>query len=530
MHGAALRLFRTLLPACVPVLAGAAPLPAQGAAPDTFVLLVGGDTLGVETYTRTAERLEGELALRTPPLRQRFEAALTPDALMPRVEYSARIGSAAPLATGVVEFRGDSAIARVRATGVAPEQRFAPGSGALPYLNPSPAFLEQIALRARVLGGDSVRVPLLSIQSGQAFAASVVRRGGDTLLVTLPPGVEIRLVTDGEGRVVGGCVPAQNVAIRRVGSPPVACAGPPADYSAPPGAPYRAEEVRVRAPDGVELAGTLTLPTGVQGRVPAVLLLTGSGAQDRDEAIPGMEGYRPFRQIADTLSRRGIAVLRLDDRGIGGSGGSLSSTPLAAFAADARAAVAFLRARPEVDARRVAIVGHSEGAYVGPMVAASDTALRALALLAAPSRPGRALVDYQQRYGIESDSTIPVAERDSVLRASDTAMDSMAASSAWLRSLLEHDPVPVARRLRAPVLILQGATDRQVPAAQAEELAAAIRAGGNRRVTVRVFPGINHLFLPDPGGDPRGYTALPVREVPREVLGTLADWLAARLR
>ena len=95
---------------------------------------------------------------------------------------------------------------------------------------------------------------------------------------------------------------------------------------------------------------------------------------------------------------------------------------------------------------------------------------------------------------------------------------------------MAHDPLPFARRLRAPVLVLQGETDRQVPAAEAPALAAAIRAGGNRDVVVRLFPGVNHLLLRDPDGSVTGYAALPDKRVVPEVLGALADWLAARLR
>jgi dipeptidyl aminopeptidase/acylaminoacyl peptidase len=108
-------------------------------------------------------------------------------------------------------------------------------------------------------------------------------------------------------------------------------------------------------------------------------------------------------------------------------------------------------------------------------------------------------------------------------------VDSMATVVPWMKWFLEYDPLPTARRVRQPVLILQGATDRQVTADQAPELAAALRAGGNRDVTVRVFPGLNHLMVPDPSGMPSGYATLPSGSVDARVLGTLADWLAQKL-
>lgn len=329
--------------------------------------------------------------------------------------------------------------------------------------------------------------------------------------------LDFRVVFRPDGRVAGlFVVPA---------APPV-----PPDYSAPAGAPYRAEEVRVRTPGGHVLAGTLTLPAGAAGGVPAVVLVTGSGPQDRDAASAAVPGYRPFRQVADTLSRRGIAVLRLDDRGVGGSGGVGPDVTTADFADDVRAAVAYLRARGEVDPARVGLVGHSEGGVVAPMVAAGDPGIRAVALLAAPSRPGREISMAQNRTLVESIPELTAAQRDSVLAGVPAKLDSLAADNAWLRFWLAHDPAPVARRLRSPVLVLQGATDRQVPASQAAELAAAVRAGGNRDVTARIFPDVNHLLVRDPDGDFNRYAALPSKEVAPEVLGTLADWLAMRLR
>ncbi len=522
--------FRRTAAAAAFLCALAAPAGAQTPERGEWVMRRGGDTIATETYTRTAGRLQAELALRMPVLRQRADAELAADGTVPRMAFSAltgRTGEAEPVASGSVAFRGDSAVVEVRGPAAAPVQRFAPGRGALPYVNLSVALLEQAVRRARALGGGGARIPMLNLAGGNTFTAVVSFPSADSAVVAVGP-VLLRFAADASGRLLGGCVPSQGITMERAGRP-VDCSAPRADYTAPAGAPYRAEEVTVRTPSGITLAGTLTLPAGASAKVPAVLLLTGSGPQDRDESTPGLPGWRPFRQFADTLSRRGIAVLRLDDRGVGGSGGSVNATTLPEFAEDARAALAFLRARPEVDARRVGIVGHSEGGYVGPMVAAADPALRALALVAAPARTGRALVDYQSRLAIESDSTL-APRLDSLLVMAAAQTDSLAAASPWFGSLLAHDPLPVARRLRMPVLVLQGETDRQVPAAEAPALAAAIRAGGNRDVDVRLFLGVNHLLLRDPDGSVSGYAALPSKQVVPELLGALADWLAAKLR
>lgn len=303
------------------------------------------------------------------------------------------------------------------------------------------------------------------------------------------------------------------------------------DYSAPADAPYAAHDVVVPTPAGHTLAGTLTVPKNAPGRLPVVVLISGSGQQDRDSAIPGVAGYRFFRQIADSLGRRGIAVLRLDDRGWAQSGGDAARATTADLADDARAAVAWLRARAEVDPARVGLVGHSEGGIIAPMIAADDGAIAAVALLAGQGWTGRRTSDYQL-HRVWSGMGMSAAQMDSMRAVNDPLREAQAAQLPWLRYWMELDPAPALRRVRAPALVLQGATDWQVAPEQAEFIAAALREGGNRDVTVRVFPGLNHLFLPDAGdrADPAAYASLPDKQVPAEVLGALADWLAGRLR
>src|SRR5687768_14137294 len=140
---------------------------------------------------------------------------------------------------------------------------------------------------------------------------------------------------------------------------------PTPDYSAPADAPYIAEDVVVKTPAGHTLAGTLTLPKVASRKQPvsAIVTITGSGPQDRDENI-GLQGFRPFRQLADALARQGIAVLRMDDRGTGSSGGTFKGSTSADFAEDVRAGLAYLRTRPEIRADRLAVLGHSEGALI----------------------------------------------------------------------------------------------------------------------------------------------------------------------
>jgi dipeptidyl aminopeptidase/acylaminoacyl peptidase len=243
-----------------------------------------------------------------------------------------------------------------------------------------------------------------------------------------------------------------------------------------------------------------------------------------------VKGYRPLRQIADTLSRMGIAVLRMDDRGAGGSGGNARTATSEDFAKDIEAGVAYLRARTEIDGHRIGLLGHSEGGLIAPMVAAKDPSLRAIVLMAGPAQTGRAIISFQNQYAIEHSPAIADGARDSALAAALRQVDSMSATSPWIRFFLDYDPLVTARKVRVPTLILQGATDQQVTPEQAEALGKAIRSNGNRNVMVQVFPETNHLFLLDPSGNPSGYSALGTSEIRPEVIAALTEWLAKALR
>lgn len=302
------------------------------------------------------------------------------------------------------------------------------------------------------------------------------------------------------------------------------------DYSAPSDAPYSAEEVRVTSSRaGVSLAGTLTMPHHAAGaRVPAVVMITGSGPQDRDEATPAIPGWRPFRQIADALGRRGIAVLRMDDRGVGGSELGPAGATSADFADDIRAALAYLRARHDVEPSRLALIGHSEGGMIAPMIAETDPALHAIVVIAGPSRTGRAVSDQQVRAALMAHG-LTGEQLESEIATNDRLRDAQVAANPWLSFWFVHDPIATAKRVSQPVLIIQGATDTQVSPDQAEELAAGFRSGGNRDVTVRVLPEINHLMVHDPNGSFADYGKLQSLSVSPVVLAEIGDWLARKL-
>jgi uncharacterized protein len=517
----------TLLAAALFAAAG----PALATAQTTIVLRRGADTVSVERFTRTPTGVEGDMVVRAMGARLRYALRLTPDGLPDRLENrfwtAADDPAATPRQTAVLTFAGDTAVVHLTGPGQEATQRIPSRAGAFAHVNPSFGLWEPVLAHARRHGVAAV--PVFTLTGGQTFEATISFVGSDSALIQAPGGV-VRLALDAESRILGGHIPAQGLVIERTRDTAAALRLERPDYSAPPGAPYTAQDVTVPTPMGHTLAGTLTLPRGMRPgvRIPAVVTITGSGGQDRDEAIPLFPGYRPFRELADALARRGIAVLRMDDRGIGASGGNHAAATSADFARDIRAGLAWLRTRPEIDPGRLALVGHSEGGIIAPLVALEEPDLRGLVLLAGTSRPGRQILEFQLPNLIRGDTSLSGAQKDSALARVPAMIDSMA-TSPWTRFFLDHDPSATARRVRTPVLILNGATDQQVTPDQAAELAAAFRASGGRDVTVHVFPGLNHLFVPDLDGFPGRYTELGDFRVSPDVLRMVGDWLAGRL-
>ncbi len=505
----------------LPVVAAAQAPVERGA----FVLRVGGDTIGVERFTVSADTLSGTISLIGQP-RFDYVAVIDPEGLVYTLTLTV-FGpnapvDAAPIQRARITMGGDSAYV----DNTAGRRGFATPAGALPLLNNSFAITELFTRRARA-AGDSIDVPGWSINGGMVFPVVVRQIDNDSLLLTVANQPH-RLRVDRDGRILGATVLTARLVVSRVDGDAAQGLqiGRP-DYSAPGDAPYTAREVSLTGPGGITLGGTLTAPMGATGPLPAVVTITGSGQQDRDEYIPVAGGYRLFRQVADTLGRRGIAVLRLDDRMVGASTGSGGTS--ADYADDIRAALAWLRQQPEIDGNRLAVVGHSEGGLIAPLVAATDPLLKGAVLMAGPSQTGEEILRFQYRQGIESDTTIALASRDSAFTALVATLDASSTPGSWLQFFRSHDPLAVARTVRTPILILHGETDRQVTPEQAAALAAAFRAGGNPDVTVRMFEDRNHFFLPDPDGRPSNYGALTDNKVDPAVLGAMADWLVARL-
>jgi hypothetical protein len=491
-----------------------------------------------ETFRETAAAIEGttRIPLRGMTLRWREERGADGRLRSARLAVH-RLASDSLVRSYTLTADGDSLRLEQADPGGEPRRWSRPGRPEALLAEQSIATLGALVRRA---GRRDTTLHAWSPSADTALPVTIAFHGDTAALAVAS--LRATAVVGADGRMATLVIPVQAARAERFAGgtdlPPLRGMDRPApDYTAPAGARYTAEEVRVPvttpAGDTFSLGCTFTKPLGAGGRLPAVVTLSGSGQQDRDEDLwPLADGYRIFRQVAERLAAAGIAVLRCDDRGFGASGGPLDRATIADFADDASAKLAWLRTRPDVDPRRVALVGHSEGGMTGPIVAARDPALAALVVMAGPAKPMRAVVRDQLRWRIQSIEGLEAGERARLAaeaeRQADAVVNGPGAYMAWAR---DWDPLPTARRVRAPTLILQGALDRQVTAGQADSLAAAVRAGGNRDVTVRVFPRLNHLFLVSPtDGSPTEYAALTDFAVPAEVLDTMAVWLQRRLR
>lgn len=517
-------------------LISAAPIFAPRAAAQTpgaytFLMITGKDTIASDVVVRTPTSVDVDFIFTLGGQHWHYTMFVTPDQRVVKMAnaFYRLHQDTVPLQSADFTFDPDSVHIDISGN-VSRTEVIATEPGVIPYINPSSAMIEQMLLRAKAngTGAPADTVPLFAVSGGKTLPIPITWVGGDSAVIMLGT-VEMRAAIGPDGSLMGDTVPSQGIGVVRVpGAHPVVTQ--PIDYGAPPNAPYTAEDVTVRSPEGLTFTGTLTLPTTRKGPVPGVVTITGSGAEDRDERIPIVQGYRPFWQIADTLARRGIATLRLDDRGVNGSSRGSDTATSQNFANDIRAGLAYLAKRPEVDAKRLALVGHSEGGMIAPMVAATDSSLRGIVLMAGPAYNGRRILEYQMRNSVDQMTSLSPAQRDSTLAKSLADIDSAAAKQNWVRFFLSYNPLATARQVSVPVLILQGATDHQVTPEQADTLAAAFRAGGNHDVTERVFPNTDHLFIADSSGQPAGYSSLPSHSVRPEVLGAIADWLVKHFK
>lgn len=313
-----------------------------------------------------------------------------------------------------------------------------------------------------------------------------------------------------------------------------------------PKKPYPYDEVEAsyeNPSQGVKLAGTLTVPR--EGKpVPAVLLISGSGPQNRDEELMG---HKPFKLLADYLTRRGIAVLRVDDRGTGGSSGSLMNSTTADFATDALAGIAYLKTRSEVDPARIGLLGHSEGGVVALIAASGSKDVRFIVMLAGTAVPGEQVLYAQSEAILRAQGLNEMmiaanqkiqkrifetlrAQKDDraaaeTIRGFAGEVEARRAANPWFRRFLELDPAGYLRKVTCPVMALNGEKDTQVLARQnLPVFAKTLEEAGNRDYAIVKLPRLNHLFQTANTGHPSEYARIEETMAP-VALETIFHWI-----
>jgi uncharacterized protein len=331
--------------------------------------------------------------------------------------------------------------------------------------------------------------------------------------------------------------------------------------------PYDTLQVTYANPAGGDsLAGTLTTPrTG--GPFPAILLITGSGPQNRDETLMG---HKPFAVLADYLTRRGIAVLRVDDRGIGKSTGNFGTATSVDFLSDVLAGVHYLKGLRQIDPYRIGLVGHSEGGLIAPMAAVQSKDVAFIVLMAGPGTDGARILLAQgsmiERASGLSESLIGedmkikekiysvisqvkdsaeaskqirdliaaelATQPDSVKKMLDYSPETINTSlktllTPWFRYFIAYDPKPTLMKVTCPVLAVNGEKDMQVPAEEnLKAITEALKAAGNKDFETKMLPSLNHLFQTCKTGAPTEYSRIEETISPI-ALAAMGDWIVA---
>lgn len=313
-----------------------------------------------------------------------------------------------------------------------------------------------------------------------------------------------------------------------------------------------AREVRVRNPGdeevfiggtGFSLAATTTKPPNAPAKMPAIILVGGSGRQDRDETLYGVP---IFGQLAGRLAESGYLVIRFDKRGLGQSGGRPEHAGLEEYADDVASIVDWVRRRRDVDQNRIALVTYGEGSAVGMLAAARKKDIKGLAMLAAPGLTGREVVLEQQRQALarrkespeDRDAKIALQTRIITAVITGQGLDDLPpdlrkqADTPIFKSWLTFDPAVTMKKLSQPVLVVQGSLDLETPVAHADRLAelSSARKVPPTHTTKVIVPGVNHLLVEATSGDPDEYDAMSSQTVAVGVVQAIVDWFKATFK
>ncbi len=327
---------------------------------------------------------------------------------------------------------------------------------------------------------------------------------------------------------------------------------------------YYNEEVSFSNEDAnINLAGTFTAPSS-NGTYPTVILISGSGPQNRDEELMG---HKPFYVLADFLTKNGYAVLRYDDRGVGKSTGDFGSSTSEDFASDVKAAIKYLINKKEVNSNKIGLVGHSEGGLIAPMVAATSSDVAFIISLAGPGLPGDEILLLQQKLigkasGIQEEKLMEnekinrevfelikksnnkevLKNKISILLNSIPDKDIPNGISKdefinqqikqilnpWMQYFIKYDPRPALSKVKCPVLALNGEKDLQVPAQEnINSIKDLLIKAGNKNVTTQILPGLNHLFQECKTGSPDEYATIE-QTISPIAMDAMLEWLKKR--
>jgi pimeloyl-ACP methyl ester carboxylesterase len=385
-----------------------------------------------------------------------------------------------------------------------------------------PAYVSQMPVGIRIGEPTSERI--------ETASRTIDVRRVPLRIMTASAPLDAELWSDEAGRMMRLTIPAQGIDVLREDIAAVSARRVPIS---------RPNDESIRIPsNGFSLSGTLSKPEKpAAARLPAVILVGGSGPTDRDEMAFGIP---VLGQIAGPIADAGFIVIRYDKRGVGQSGGRLESAGLNDYTDDVQAAIKFLTSRKDVDAKRIFIAGHSEGGNVAMMAADRDKRIAGIVLIAAPGVSGADLVLQQQAHLLDRTQASP-AEREEKIALQRKIHDAVTTGQGWdelpaavrrqvdnpeFQSILLSDPAKLVPNLRQPILIVQGELDTQVSPSNADRLAElAHQRKGKAAVQVVKVPGVNHLLVPATTGEVDEYSTLPDKTVSPAVIGAITSWL-----
>lgn len=545
-------LVASALAAVSPAAAQIVPAGAPEVGSSTLTVFLRGVPIGTEqvSVSRTADgwtiSSTGRLAPPVDATARRLEARYTPEWRPREFRIDGALRGVAQTVHTVID--GNSAKSDIDTAGqktqkadtvdpdaviVLPNTFFAPFEAVAARLRTAPAGSE-IPAYATPSASFTIRVGESTREQIQTTSRMIAARRTQITLVLSGPTLDADLWADENGRLIRLSVPIQALEVVREDIASVSSRSVPIS---------RPNDEAIKIPgNGFVLASTLSRPAeSAAPRLPAVVLVGGSGPSDRDGLAFGIP---ILGQIAGALADAGFIVVRYDKRGIGQSGGRAESAGLNEYAEDVRAAIKYLSNRKDVDPKRIAVVGHSEGGTVALMAAAKEKKIAAVGLLSTPGATGAELILAQQLHILERSKLSPEEQQAKITLQrriheavlSGKGLDQLppdvrkAADNPEFQSLLGADPAKIIPGVRQPILIVQGDLDTQVAPANADRLESLARQRKKQpAVEVVKVPGANHLLVPARTGEVDEYGTLPDRHVSNAVLQAIVTWLKKTL-